>query len=86
MGSVWRWCRRGVKSRCGNRIKLRHVRVGGKIFTTEAWLDEFFKATAESDAAHFDVEHEPQPKPPSDAQRARQIDAARTRLKAAGVL
>lgn len=24
---VWRWCRRGVKSRTGERIHLQHVRM-----------------------------------------------------------
>ena len=31
---VWRWCRKGVLSRGGERIRLQHQRVGGIIFTT----------------------------------------------------
>ena len=50
---VWRWCRRGVLSRTGDRVYLQHVRVGGKIFTTARWLDEFGNHLAEADAAHF---------------------------------
>lgn len=50
---VWRWCRRGVLSRAGHRICLQHIRVGGKIFTNEAWLGEFFEKVADADAAYF---------------------------------
>ncbi len=51
---VWRWCRRGVMSRSGERIRLTHIRVGGKLFTSSAWLDEFGRRLAEADARHFD--------------------------------
>jgi len=49
-----RWCRRGVLSRSGGRIKLQHVRVVGKLFTTAKWIDEFGKRLAEADAGYFD--------------------------------
>ena len=52
---VWRWCRRGVKSRTGERIRLEHVRMGGIIFTTTAWLAEFGRRLAEADARYFDL-------------------------------
>jgi hypothetical protein len=42
-----------VRSRAGLRITLKHIRVGGKIFTTEAWLREFFEKVADADAAYF---------------------------------
>jgi hypothetical protein len=32
---VWRWCRKGVLSRAGQRVRLRHVRIGGKIITKQ---------------------------------------------------
>lgn len=51
---VWRWCRRGVLSRSGQRIRFNHVRVGGKLFTTAQWVGEFGKALAAADAEHFD--------------------------------
>lgn len=38
---LWRWCRRGVLSRGGERIRLEHRRIGGKIFTALDWLEEF---------------------------------------------
>jgi hypothetical protein len=50
---VWRWCRRGVKARDGQRIRLQHVRVGGKIFTKREWVDEFGRRLAAADADYF---------------------------------
>ncbi len=38
---LWRWCRRGVLSRGGERVRLEHQRIGGKIFTAPDWLEEF---------------------------------------------
>lgn len=51
---LWRWCRRGVRSRGGERVRLEHRRIGGKIFTTPDWLDEFGRKLAEADTRHFD--------------------------------
>jgi hypothetical protein len=50
---LWRWCRHGVRSRSGERVKLRHVRMGGKIFTSVEWLEEFGEHLAQSDSQHF---------------------------------
>lgn len=52
---LWRWCRRGVLSRGGERIRLEHRRIGGKIFTASDWLDEFGRKLAEADTRHFDL-------------------------------
>ena len=50
---VWRWCRRGVLARSGERIRLEHIRIGGKIFTTRLWLDDFGRRLAAEDAKYF---------------------------------
>lgn len=50
---VWRWCRRGVLARNGQRIRLRHVRLGGRLYTRRSWLDEFGQALADADASYF---------------------------------
>jgi hypothetical protein len=50
---VWRWCRRGVLSRAGERVRLQHVRIGGTIYTTARWLEEFGGKLAEADAKYF---------------------------------
>lgn len=52
--AIWRWCRKGVRSRGGEYIRLRHVRLGGRVFTSLAWLAEFGEQLAAADAQHFD--------------------------------
>lgn len=72
---LWRWCRRGVLSRSGERVHLQHRRIGGKIFTTAGWLDEFGQRLTEADAAHFQLAEDgagPPPAPTSPRQRGRQ--------------
>ena len=49
-----RWMRRGLVSRSSQRIRLRHVRVGDELYTSEKWLMEFFTKLAKSDCAYFD--------------------------------
>lgn len=51
--AVWRWCRRGLRVRGGDRLRLHHVRVGGRIYTRPDWLDAFFEALADADAGYF---------------------------------
>lgn len=83
---MWRWCRRGVLARTGQRVRLQHIRVGGKIFTTPAWLEEFGRRLADTDAAYFDGKAEAARRlPPRDPRfgppkrRARPRPAARLR-------
>ena len=86
--AVWRWCRRGIKTRSGARIHLEHIRVGGKIFTTAEALDRFFSAVAEDDVEHF--RHRDRVEPPSSEvsernHRDREIDRARKELEEARI-
>lgn len=53
ISAVWRWCRRGVLARNGQRIRLEHRRIGGKIYTSAAWLHAFTKALTDADEAYF---------------------------------
>jgi len=55
---LWRWCRRGVLARSGERIKLEHLRIGGKLYTRHAWVDEFGRRLADADAKYFDAASE----------------------------
>lgn len=95
---LWRWCRRGVLARSGDRIKLQHVRIGGKLFTTAKWIDEFGQRLAEADAQYFDGTEEPDPAPASapsrrrarrgtqhDEQRREQLAQVRRELDAEGL-
>ncbi|GMW00526.1 MAG: hypothetical protein AMXMBFR84_16630 [Candidatus Hydrogenedentota bacterium] len=50
---VWRWMRIGLKARTGERIRLKHVRIGSRVFTTQADLDEFFRVLAEADVEFY---------------------------------
>ncbi|MFG0331700.1 MAG: DUF1580 domain-containing protein [Phycisphaerales bacterium] len=52
--TIWRWARRGLKARNGRRIRLHHIRCGGRVYTTSEALDEFFQALAAADCDHFD--------------------------------
>lgn len=55
VSAVWRWCRRGVLSRTGERIRLKHIRAGGKILTTPQWVEEFCHALAAADQKYFEA-------------------------------
>jgi hypothetical protein len=55
---IWRWCRQGVRSRTGEVIRLKHVREGGKLFTSKQWLDEFRERLAAADVEHFALNDE----------------------------
>lgn len=69
---LWRWCRRGVLARDGSRIRLQHVRVGGRVMTSVDWIRDFGKRLSEADAAYFDAKiARTQQTPP----RAAQFDA-----------
>jgi hypothetical protein len=85
--AVWRWCRKGILSRGGQRIRLNHVRVGGKIFTDQDSLDHFFKSVAEADTEYFDrpVSSMPAKPTPAQAQRQRNIEQAERLLAEAGI-
>jgi hypothetical protein len=64
--TIWRWCRKGIRSRGGDRIKLTHVRLGGRILTTAEAVADFGQRLAEADVAHFDA-RAAAPLPPRDA-------------------
>lgn len=55
VSAIWRWCRHGLESKGGARVKLEHRRVGGRIFTSEAALERFSEALADGDAMHFEA-------------------------------
>lgn len=89
--AVWRWCRSGVRARNGTRIYLQHIRLGGQIYTTHAWLREFGAKLAAADAEFFRRSlrrtraPSPRPKTRCDHGREAAIARAERRLKEAGV-
>lgn len=87
--AVWRWCRKGLRSRGGRRIRLQHVRMGGRIFTTEAWVHEFGQRLAEADSKHFELESSQTQfiaaESPLSPRRQAAIERAERELQAKGV-
>jgi hypothetical protein len=51
--AIWRWCRKGVLTRSGKRIFLKHVRLGRRVLTRTDWLEEFGQLVATGDSEHF---------------------------------
>jgi hypothetical protein len=85
VNACWRWARKGVKARSGQRIRLRHIRAGGRVLTTAAWVEQFTRELADADAEHFDAEADkpkqtstdkPEPTGRAEHERARQRLAA----------
>ena len=50
---VWRWARRGVRARTGQRVFLDHVRAGKRVFIPAGALEKFMAALAEADRGYF---------------------------------
>ncbi len=88
VNSVWRWCRKGVISRSGCRIRLEHIRAGGKLFTTEQWVKDFCCGLAQSDTEYF-VRSKRKPcsgtKRRGRTSRAKQLEDAKNVLAEAGI-
>ena len=87
---IWRWCRKGVLARDGQRVRLQHVRIGGKLYTTEPWLTQFGQALAEADASYFEIDTgpapiQPAPRPRTDRKRQAAIERAERELAEMGV-
>jgi hypothetical protein len=87
--SLWRWCRRGCKARNGRQIRLRHVRIAGRVYTSRQWLDEFMETLTAADIEHFSPPAAPT-KPGkirgrSERERQRDVESAERRCEALGV-
>jgi hypothetical protein len=86
---IWRWCRKGVVARNGERVRLQHVRIGGKLFTKADWLAQFGQFLADADANYFRLDNsaQPMPQPPkqTDSQHQAAVERAERDLKEMGV-
>jgi len=88
--AVWRWARKGLKARSGEIVKLRHVRVGGRLMIPADALEEFHQALAAADAPHFDkpadTPRPPQaPSPRTVAERNQAVEESEQKLAQWGV-
>lgn len=52
--TLWRWCRRGLELPSGERVRLTHSQIGGRIFTTAADVQYFLRQVAEAGLEPFD--------------------------------
>lgn len=43
--TIWRWCKQGVKTPNGERVRLAHSKAGGRIVVSRAAVRAFLKAT-----------------------------------------
>ena len=87
---IWRWCRKGVLARSGERIRLQHVRIGGKLYTTADWLSQFGQTLADADASYFRLDSKPAvsapaPRTRTGKQRQAAIEKAERELTEMGV-
>lgn len=79
----WRWMRRGILGRNGERIYLEGVRVGGKLMTSQPAMERFFAAVAAADAEHFRSERPAKPaySKPTPSRRASEIELAKKEMQ-----
>lgn len=83
--SIWRWARKGLKARTGERVHLRHVRVGGMVMIPRDALGEFFQSLADADAEHFDRRPTLTPKPQARKSKRTAHEQAKAALAARGL-
>jgi hypothetical protein len=83
--TLWRWMTKGIRDSFGNRVRLRRQRRGGVLYTTGAWIDEFFSELDRADDARWAPSSQPS-RPESlreqRGRRERDIDAAAVRVQA----
>lgn len=86
--SLWRWCRQGLKTRDGGRLRLKHVRCGRRLLVRPVDAVEFCDRLAADDLEYFSAKDEtpaPAPRPRSEAARRKDAEAAHARCEAAGL-
>ncbi|MBI1190042.1 MAG: hypothetical protein GC200_05095 [Tepidisphaera sp.] len=81
--AIWRWCRKGIKARSGQRVYLKHIRSGRRLLTTQTWLDEFHADLTREDHAGLATGASVEPKP--DTQSVSAVADAQAELAAAGI-
>jgi len=77
--TIWRWARKGIRTRTGSLVRLRHIRAGGRIYTRAEWLQAFFDEVANADIAAG------QPAPPESESIVIPHEQADRELRAAGL-
>ncbi|MBW7865444.1 MAG: DUF1580 domain-containing protein [Candidatus Hydrogenedentes bacterium] len=84
ISTVWRWCLRGIGG-----TKLEAVRIGRCWYTTPEAIQAFGRALAAQSIERLDrpkVSAPTEPRTRSEAKRARDVEAAKSRLRDIGAL
>lgn len=81
--SIWRWCRKGILARNGQRVHLEHRRFGGRIFTSAQALERFSERLVDADREHFAARSTRDPAP-AQRERTQGIEAAHRGLREMG--
>jgi hypothetical protein len=86
--TIWRWCRDGIMTSTGQRVRLEHVRLGRGFFTSIARVQAFAEVLAQQTGDPEDESNAvrgkgPQPKknPPLQSVAARRRSAASANRK-----
>ena len=56
VSAIWRWCRKGLLARDGERLYLTHIRLGGRLLIRRRDLEKFAEALAAADVQYFRTE------------------------------
>ncbi len=83
--ALWRWLRRGIQARNGQRIYLEGVRAGGGLFTSVEAIRRFFAAVAAADAEHFAARQNNHQSRPTDICRRRAVARAKSEMSEDGL-
>lgn len=87
--TVWRWARKGIQARNGQRVRLPHQRIGRRLFVDVDAAKPFFQAIADQDVAYFQCKDAITPAeiatPRTDNQRQEDAARAAARLEREGL-
>jgi hypothetical protein len=84
LSTLWRWALKGLRAKDGQLVKLRAIRVGETLCTSEQWLREFFDALTAHDPA-LATEVLPAPTIRTPGQRRRASEKASRQLDKVGI-
>ena len=79
--TLWRWSTKGLRG-----VRLETRRLGGRFVTSVEALDRFGAALAKVDNERRNAPPIAIPKPRTEKRRERQIESAKSQLRAAGIL
>ena len=80
--TIWRWCVNGYFVPATKRVvRLEHVNIGRRLFTTKKWVEEFIAELTAAKACH----PEGIPKTATKKQRLRELQEADEILRREGI-